>query len=67
MSRWTKTRENAYKYSTYISPKLLLFQVSTAQGTFTFESAGKIDYRKTREKLEKKGFTDVNICYIGRV
>lgn len=66
MSRWTKTLENAYKYNKYISPKKLLFRVSTGQGVFTITSYSRIDYKKTRENLENKGYTDIDICYIGQ-
>ena len=66
MSRWTNTNKNAYKFNKYISPKNLLFQVCTDQGTFTFSSPYRIDYKKTRENLIKKGYTNIDICYIGR-
>lgn len=49
-----------------ISNNRFIFHVNTDQGPLVIKSHTRINYKETARNLYKKGYTNVQICFIGR-
>lgn len=66
MSRWTENKRFYSKHGNDIwitTPNIYI--VTTDQCTFKVERY-KLDYKQTIINLKKAGYTNINICCIGR-
>ena len=67
MSRWTENKFNYKKhYDVWIDSHINLYRVTTDQGTIDYKTRGRLDYKKTVKNFLAAGYTNINICYIGR-
>lgn len=67
MSRWTENKRYFSKHGNDIwitTPNI--YRVTTDQGVFDYRTYNKLDYKTTLNNFKKAGYTNINICFIGR-
>ena len=67
MSRWTEDKKRFSKHGLdrWIAiPNI--YRVTTDQGVFEYRTVNRLDYKVTVQNFRKAGYTNINICYIGR-
>ena len=68
MSRWTENKRYYSKHGNDIwtTPTRNVYRITTKQKDFEIKLKGKLDYKETLKRMYKAGYTEINICYIGR-
>ena len=66
MSRWTNTSAQAFKkhYTIYPAPPNY-YRITTDQGTFDV-TRRYLNYKETIANMKKAGYTNINICCLGK-
>ena len=67
MSRWQENKKKFSKRGNDIwisTPNI--YKVTTNQGDFEYRTYNNLDFKKTIENFKKAGYTNINICFIGR-
>ena len=64
MSRWAPKRKSFKDPIIWVNKPKRLYSITTAQGSFYIKS-DYLDYKKTVADLKRKGYTNINIAFIG--
>ena len=67
MSRYSPFKKSQFqKHNDIWTGCKYIYLIQTAQKDFYIATHNRIDYKKTARLYYQKGFTDVNITFIGR-